>query len=76
MIVIIKMNHSQNHSDENKNYLQIDMKITNRKIPNRIHISTLPSLSAHERAMLRHLHDEKFRKAAQMKFDAINSRER
>ncbi len=53
---------------------QINLHI-NTKIPNRIYISTLLSSSAHWRAMKRHFHDEEFRKAAQMKFDAINSRD-
>jgi hypothetical protein len=45
------------------------------KISNRIHISTLFSSSTHWRAMLKHSHEEEFRKAAQMKFEAINSRD-
>ncbi len=73
--------------DENQIDFQIDLKeesfITqnqinlhiNTKAPNRIHISTLLSSSAHWRAMLRHFHDEGFRKAAQMKFDAIDDRD-
>jgi hypothetical protein len=52
----------------------IDFHI-NTQISNRIHISTLLSLWAHWRAMLRHFYDEEFRKAAQMKFDAINDRD-
>jgi hypothetical protein len=48
----------------------IDMNVSNQ-----IHISTLFSSSAHWRAMLRHSHDEKFRKAAQMKYDAIDDRD-
>jgi hypothetical protein len=53
---------------------QINLHI-NTKVSNRIHISTLPLSSTHWRAMLRHSHDEEFRKAAQMKFDAINSKD-
>jgi hypothetical protein len=44
-------------------------------VPNRIHISTLFSSSAYWRAMLRHSHDERFRKAAQVEYDAIDDRE-
>jgi hypothetical protein len=47
---------------------------TGTEVSNRIHISTLPSSSAHWRAMLRHSHGEGFRKAAQVEFEAINSR--
>jgi hypothetical protein len=39
---------------------------------NRIHISTLFSSSAHWRAMLKHSHDERFRKVAQIEYDAID----
>jgi hypothetical protein len=53
---------------------QINLHI-NTKISNRIHINTLSLSSTHWRAMLRHSHDEEFRKAAQMKFDAISSRD-
>jgi hypothetical protein len=53
---------------------QINLHI-NTKVSNRIHISTLPSSSTHWRAMLRHFYDEEFRKAAQMKFDAIDDRD-
>jgi hypothetical protein len=53
---------------------QINLHIRT-KISNRIHINTLSLSSAHWRAMLRHSNDKEFRKAAQMKFDAINSRD-
>jgi hypothetical protein len=53
---------------------QINLHI-NTKISNRIHLSTLLLSSAHWRTMLRHSHDEKFRKAAQMKFNAFNSKD-
>ncbi len=58
MTELMKMNHAQ-ASDENEkeNYLQIDSKIESSnqrsnsyismKIPNRMHISTLPSSSTH-----------------------------
>jgi hypothetical protein len=52
---------------------QINLHI-NTKISNCIYISTLFSSSAHWRAMQRHSHDEEFKKAAQMKFDAINNK--
>ncbi len=52
-----------------------NIKITDRKISNCIHISTLLSLSTHWQAMLKHPHDEKFRKATQVKFDAIDSQD-
>jgi hypothetical protein len=48
----------------------IDMKVSNRT-----HISTLSSSSAHWRAMLKHLHEDEFRKTAQMKYDAIDDRD-
>ncbi len=70
MIELIKFERSENQID-----VQIDLKVETSISANRIHISTLPSSSAQWRAMLRHFHDEEFRKAAQMKFDAINSRD-
>ncbi len=42
---------------------------------NRSHISNLLFLSTHWRAMLRHFHAEKFRKAAQIEYDAIENRD-
>jgi hypothetical protein len=45
------------------------------KVSNRIHISTLFSSSAHWRAMLKHSHEDEFRKAAQLEFDAIEGRD-
>ncbi len=39
------------------------------------HISNLSSSSAHWRAMLRHFHAKKFRKAAQIEYDAIENRD-
>jgi hypothetical protein len=51
---------------------QVNLHIST-KVSNRIHISTLPSSSAHWRAMLKHLHEDEFRKAAQLEFDAIES---
>jgi hypothetical protein len=44
-------------------------------VSNQIYISTLPSSSAHWRAMLRHSHDKRFRKAAQIKYDVIDDRD-
>ncbi len=40
----------------------------------RYHISNLSASSSHWRAMLRHSHAEGFRKATQMKYDAIENR--
>jgi hypothetical protein len=45
------------------------------QLSNRSHISNLSLLSAHLRAMLRHSHAEEFRKAAQMKYEAIEDRD-
>ncbi len=59
---------------ENQIDVQIDLKVETSISANRIHISMLFSSSAHWRAMLRHSHDEKFRKAVQIKFDAIDDR--
>ncbi len=42
---------------------------------NRSHISNLSSSSAHWRAMLRHFHAKRFRKAAQIEYDAIENRD-
>jgi hypothetical protein len=47
---------------------------TGMKVPNRIHISTLPPPPAHWRAMLKHPHGDGFRKAAQLEFEAIEGR--
>jgi hypothetical protein len=41
----------------------------------RSHISNFSSSSTHWRAMLRHSHAENFRKATQMKYDAIENRD-
>jgi hypothetical protein len=60
---------------ENQTDFQTGLKNETSISANRIHISTLPSPPAHCRAMLRHSYDEGFRKAAQMKFEAINSRD-
>jgi hypothetical protein len=59
--------HDVNQSDQS-NLNQLSSK-------NRLHISNLSSSSAHWRAMLRHSHAENFRKAAQMKYDAIENRD-
>jgi hypothetical protein len=73
--------------DENQIDFRIDLKeesfITQNqinfhictKISNRIHISTLLSSSAHWRAMLKHFHEDEFRKAAQLEFDAIENQD-
>jgi hypothetical protein len=61
--------------DENQTEVQINLKNETSISANRIHISTLPLSSAHWRAMLRHSHGEGFRKAAQVEFEAINSRD-
>ncbi len=53
---------------------QIDSYI-DTNVFNCIHISTLSSSSTHWRAMLRHSHDEEFKKATQMKYDAIDDRD-
>ncbi len=45
------------------------------EIFNRIYISTLFSSSAHWRAMLKHSHEDEFRKVARLEFDAIESRD-
>jgi hypothetical protein len=53
---------------------QINLHI-NTKISNRIHISTLLSSSAHWQAMLKHFYEDKFKKVAQIEFDAIDDRD-
>jgi hypothetical protein len=67
---------------ENQIDFRIDLKEessidsqTDTKVSNHIHINTLPSSSAHWRAMLKHSHEDEFRKAAQLEFDAIESRD-
>jgi hypothetical protein len=70
MIELMKFERSENQID-----VQIDLKNETFISANRIHISTLLSSSTHWRVMLRHSHDEEFKKATQMKFDAINSRD-
>ncbi len=52
---------------------QLNLDQLNSK--NRSHISNLSFSSAHWRAMLRHPHAEKFRKAAQIEYDAIENRD-
>jgi hypothetical protein len=55
---------------EESSITHIDMNV-----PNRIHISTLPSSSAHWRAMLKHSHEDEFRKVAQLEFEIIENRD-
>jgi ribosomal silencing factor RsfS len=67
----------------NQIVFQIDLKekssITdfhiNMNVSNRIHINTLSSSSAHWRAMLKHSHEDEFRKFAQLEFNVIKSRD-
>jgi hypothetical protein len=69
--------------DKNQVDSQIDLKEessitdshTDMNVSNRIHISTLSSSSAHWRAMLKHLHEDEFRKAAQLEFETIEDRD-
>jgi hypothetical protein len=72
MTELIKLN-------ENQIDFQIDLKEKSfidshidTKIFNRIHISTLLLSSAYWRAMLKHSHEDEFRKIAQIEFDAID----
>jgi hypothetical protein len=48
---------------------------SNQLSSNRLHISNLSLSSAHWRAMLRHSYAEDFRKAAQIKYEAIENRD-
>jgi hypothetical protein len=68
MTELIKLN-------ENQIEVQIDLKNETSISANRIHISTLLSSSAHWRAMLKHSHEDEFRKVAQLEFDVIESRD-
>jgi hypothetical protein len=67
--------------DENQIDFQIDLKeesfITHidTNVSNRINISTLFSSSTYWWAMLKHFHDDEFRKVAQIEFDAIDDRD-
>ncbi len=57
---------------ENQINVQIDLK---DEISNRIHINTSLSSSTHWRAMLKHSHEDEFRKVAQLEFDVIKNRD-
>jgi hypothetical protein len=57
-----------------KNANQSDQLNSDQLSSNRSHISNLSPPSAHWRAMLRHSHAERFRKAAQIEYDAIENR--
>ncbi len=61
--------------DENQIDVQIDLKNETFISANRIHISTLLSSSTHWRAMLKHSHEDEFRKVAQIEFNAIDDRD-
>ncbi len=54
---------------------QSDQLNSDQLSSNRSHISNLLSSSAHWRAMLRHSHAKRFRKAAQIEYDAIENRD-
>jgi hypothetical protein len=58
-----------------QNVNQSDQSNFDKLSSNQSHISNLSVSSAHWRAMLRHSHAEKFRKAAQMKYEAIENRD-
>ncbi len=58
-----------------QNVNQSDQSNFDKLSSNRLHISNLSVSSAHWRAMLRHSHAERFRKAAQMKYEAIENRD-
>jgi hypothetical protein len=68
---------------ENQIDFQIDLKKessiidfhTDMNVFNRIHISTLSLSSAHWRAMLKHFHEKRFRKVAQLEFESIEGRD-
>ncbi len=54
---------------------QSDQLNSDQLSSNRPHISNLPPPPAHWRAMLRHPHAKKFRKAARIEYDAIENRD-
>jgi hypothetical protein len=58
-----------------KNANQSDQLNSDQLSSNRSHISNLSPPPAHWRAMLRHSHAERFRKAAQIEYDAIENRD-